>query len=415
MKTHPAHYNSREGDGLTNELTDKLVALARRLSSLMDVPLRIVDLENGRLVAGVIGDAPDFCPACGNPACNLCHTFSYGCHEAYRWGGKYVYYCHAGLAFVASSVSDEAGQPAGGLVLGPIVMGEMEDTLDSFQGAPNAALVRRLCNLSTRKVGDAAEILATLTEHAAGVAHSVMGSVSFRQEDLLQSLYAQREGGEPYPYEAERRLQQCILSGDKRGATAVLNEVLSKIFLISNYDIEMIRIRMVELLTLLSRATIEAGADSKEIFWFSTGCIKEMNNCKNIYDISAWITGILHRFISYSFDYSSVKHSDTVYKVIEYIRENYPHKITLDDVAAHVSFSKTYLSRIFKEETGENMSMYINRVRIEKAKLLLCDSQVKLIDVANLVGFDDQSYFTKVFKTFTGTSPKRYKEMRKKT
>jgi two-component system response regulator YesN len=399
-------------------MNEKVEALAGRLASLLDVSCRVVDLESGGVLGGVYGDAPDFCAACGHPACNLCHTFSYGCFEAYRWGGKYVYYCHEGLAFVASSVSDEAGHPAGGLVLGPIVMGEMEDTLEGFLGTEKEPRIRALCNLTTRKVGDAAEILADLTEHISGVAHSVMGSVSYKQEDILQSLYEQRpderEGGEPYPYEAEKRLQQCILSGDKRGATGVLNEVLAKIFVISNYDIEMIRIRMVELLTLLSRATIEAGADSKEIFWFSTGCIKEMNNCKNIYDISAWITGILHRFISYSFDYSSVKHSDTVYKVIEYIRENYPHKITLDSVAAHVSFSKTYLSRIFKEETGENMSMYINRVRIEKAKLLLCDSQVKLIEVANLVGFDDQSYFTKVFKSIVGTSPKRYKEMRKK-
>ena len=99
---------------------------------------------------------------------------------------------------------------------------------------------------------------------------------------------------------------------------------------------------------------------------------------------------------------------------MEYIRQNYYKKISLDSIAEHVNFSKTYLSRIFKEETGENISMYINKVRIEKAKLLMMDKSIGLIDVANLVGFEDQSYFSKVFRSLTGTSPKKYQENRGK-
>ena len=402
---------------LTADTVEQLEKYAIHLSNLVGTNMRIVDLAGGCMLSDVIGAAPYFAPHCGNPACSLASIYAYGCAEAYRWGGKYVFYCHEGLAFVAASVSDKTGELVGGLVAGPIAMGEMEDVLEPYRGTEKEGHVAALCNLPPRKVHDLAELLAGITELVSGVGHSIMGSISYRQEDILQSLYDERRASHtehPYPYEAEKRLMQCIRGGDKHGATAVLNELLAEIFFISNYDMELIRIRILELLTVLSRATIDAGADSKEIFWFSTGCIKEMNQCRNIYDLSVWITGILYRFISYSFDFSSVKHSDTVYKVVEYIRENYAEKITLDDVAGHVNFSKTYLSRIFKEEIGENMSFYINRVRIEKAKILLGDSQVRLIDVANRVGFDDQSYFTKVFKSIVGTSPKRFKEKRDK-
>lgn len=75
--------------------------------------------------------------------------------------------------------------------------------------------------------------------------------------------------------------------------------------------------------------------------------------CAAIEGLSVWITGVLQRFLGYSFDFSSVKHSDTVYKVTEYIRRSYFRKISLDDIARHVHFSKTYLSRIFEEETSE--------------------------------------------------------------
>lgn len=123
-----------------------------------------------------------------------------------------------------------------------------------------------------------------------------------------------------------------------------------------------------------------------------------------------WITRAIQRFLGYSFDFSSVKHSDTVYKVIEYIRRCYFRKISLDDIAQHVQFSKTYLSRIFKEKTGENISSYINKVRVDRAKLLLSDQDLSLVDVAALTGFEDQSYFTKVFKSTTGQTPKNIRK-----
>lgn len=135
--------------------------------------------------------------------------------------------------------------------------------------------------------------------------------------------------------------------------------------------------------------------------------------CAAIEDLSVWITGALQRFLGYSFDFSSVKHSDTVHKVTEYIRRSYFRKISLDDIARHVHFSKTYLSRIFKEETSENISSYINKVRVDRAKLL-SDQELSLVDVAALTGFEDQGYFTKVFKAATGQTPKKYKESRRR-
>ncbi len=56
------------------------------------------------------------------------------------------------------------------------------------------------------------------------------------------------------------------------------------------------------------------------------------------------------------------------------------------------------------------LSEYINKTRIEKSTRLLLDSSLSIVDVANLVGYEDQSYFTKVFKSIMGVSPGKYKE-----
>ena len=64
---------------------------------------------------------------------------------------------------------------------------------------------------------------------------------------------------------------------------------------------------------------------------------------------------------------------------------------------------------------GETLFSYINRIRVEKAKTLILDDSISIADVGGMCGFNDQSYFTKVFKSQTGVSPKKYRERRGRT
>ena len=109
-------------------------------------------------------------------------------------------------------------------------------------------------------------------------------------------------------------------------------------------------------------------------------------------------------------DAAATKHSYAVSKAINYIRQNYASKITLeghrqDGVPEPAPTSPSSLPR----RTGTTFSNYVIQVRIEKSKQLLLDSSVKLADVAYLVGFVDQSYFTKCFRKIVGISPGKYR------
>ncbi len=97
-------------------------------------------------------------------------------------------------------------------------------------------------------------------------------------------------------------------------------------------------------------------------------------------------------------------------QALNFIKYHYMEKISLDDVADELNISKHYLSSIFKKETGENMSLYINKLRIEKAKQLLLESDIKIKEVFEKVGYSDQQYFSKVFKKITGMTVIEYKE-----
>ena len=121
-----------------------------------------------------------------------------------------------------------------------------------------------------------------------------------------------------------------------------------------------------------------------------------------------WDYIVFQQASSFAGQYSS--YFPELTELMEYVKANFHRKISLDDVARTVYLSRSYLSSIFKEETGQSLFSYINKVRVEKSKLYLRDSGVALVDVAALCGFEDQSYFTKVFKKETGMSPKKYRD-----
>ena len=95
---------------------------------------------------------------------------------------------------------------------------------------------------------------------------------------------------------------------------------------------------------------------------------------------------------------------------LEYIEKYYQQTISVSDIARSVGTSTSYLSRIFKESTGETIIRTINQKRIEKAKAYLKETDLKVYEVADILGFENVTYFSRFFKKHTGVSPKEYKE-----
>ncbi|PNT90775.1 response regulator transcription factor [Clostridium thermosuccinogenes] len=94
----------------------------------------------------------------------------------------------------------------------------------------------------------------------------------------------------------------------------------------------------------------------------------------------------------------------------EYIHENYNKDITLEQIADHVFLSPVYVSRLFKEKTGENFSDYLVKVRMEKALKLLEEPRYKVYEVGYEIGYMSTKYFYKLFKKYYGCTPTEYRK-----
>lgn len=100
-----------------------------------------------------------------------------------------------------------------------------------------------------------------------------------------------------------------------------------------------------------------------------------------------------------------------VAQVDHFIKENYSLPIKLDDMAKLFHVNSSYLSRLYKKETGDSIITALNKYRIEKAKELLKSGDYLISEVGYLVGIGDPAYFTNVFNKYAGTSPQNYRSI----
>lgn len=126
-------------------------------------------------------------------------------------------------------------------------------------------------------------------------------------------------------------------------------------------------------------------------------------------EIDAWSLKLLKQIFDSLRDEKN-SDFDLIIKVDEYINAHLEDDISLDDISGYVYLSPIYFSRYFKKCTGENFSSYLIRKRIEKAKELLSETNLKVYQIGEKTGFGSIYYFNRVFKQYTGLTPNEYRK-----
>ncbi|HBE76711.1 MAG TPA: DNA-binding response regulator [Firmicutes bacterium] len=99
-------------------------------------------------------------------------------------------------------------------------------------------------------------------------------------------------------------------------------------------------------------------------------------------------------------------------KALAHIQQCFNTELTLEEVAATAFINPTYFSELFKQEVGTGFAEYITEIRVEKAKALLKIPELKIVEIAGMVGYRDANYFAKVFKKWIGLTPSEFREQK---
>jgi AraC-like DNA-binding protein/ligand-binding sensor protein len=381
-----------------------------------------------------------FCSLCRKYSPNIDRTWAddeYPCTQihidaisrAHRSGGVYIYTCDLGFAYWVCPLSS-GGRIAGAVVAGLILGIGRQETAERIvrmsRGQINSAAAVMLLEGVPEKNGEEIKALAWLLLTCAGhisrgteTCHEVLKRRAQQQSrlsaqiEVLKNQYADGDTGPGYPLEKERQLLSSLRRGDNEAARQALDELLALLFIANPDNFKFMQYRAIELVVLISRAAVASGNNGDILLGINNRYLMRIQEARTMEELIDVLYLVVDNMTGEISPFKGVRHALSLRRAERYIQENYTRKVSLREVADAAGLSAPYFSTIFKEEMGENLSSYLNRLRVDKAVAMLMETGLALSEIAASCGFEDQSWFSKIFKNYTGDSPGKYRGQNK--
>ena len=162
---------------------------------------------------------------------------------------------------------------------------------------------------------------------------------------------------------------------------------------------------------MITRLCKQNGMEMEQAFRLSDFYIQKLDGIHTVEEVQSlhdeMVMDYTEKMRRYFRDNTYSKH---INESKEYIYSHIKERITIEDLADSLGVSASYLSRLFKKETGISVSAYIRRQKIEMAKNLLQYSDYPIIEIANRLSFSSQSHFIQQFREVTGMTPGKYRD-----
>ena len=219
-----------------------------------------------------------------------------------------------------------------------------------------------------------------------------------------------------YPHELERRLISSIRAGNFSKSKAVFDEIFQNGFTQSMLSVEISKCLMFNTVNMMIRSLAEVSSSESADFVDKSKPVEKLLRCESTNEIKNEMLKILKVYCQRVDGlYNSKNKNDEnqwKYRVEGYVQENYyDENMSVTAIAEVFDVHPVYLSRVFREQSGENLLDYINRVRIEKAKELVKEQSYTLEELSKAVGYNNTKTFTRAFKKYEGTTPGKFKDM----
>ena len=212
------------------------------------------------------------------------------------------------------------------------------------------------------------------------------------------------------PYFLEQELLSKIKSGNLNDTLAVLKEINSlKRTRLSKDVLRSVKNSLICSVTLFTRAAIEGGVTPEAAFTLSDSIILAIEEINNMPELMEYEYTAAKQYVQIVQDLSRIKYSNIIQQAISYIYKNLTNKLTLQKISDAIYVHPNYLSSLFKREVGMSLPDYIMKTRVDESKYYIRYTNTKISDIAAFYQFCNQSYYTQVFRKFSGCTPNEYR------
>lgn len=217
-----------------------------------------------------------------------------------------------------------------------------------------------------------------------------------------------------YPVRKEKEFLELFKNGDVRSMDAYFDFRIAASLNKSSSNLRSQKNTLIVLVTTLAREAIEAGCNPEESTSLRDAIIKDIeafNDPKKIFEVEVRIVNHFLKKIQRNRSEGLTRITKTI---VNYVHNNLDDQITLNDLAKHCGRHPNYISALFKREKNMTIQQFIIEERIKKAKYLIKNSSLFLVEIAHLCGFENQSYFSYQFKNKVGCTPQEFRNMLKR-
>lgn len=214
-----------------------------------------------------------------------------------------------------------------------------------------------------------------------------------------------------YPIETQQQFINSLRAGDFDNAIQIIESVFDKSLLKGNVSIDMVRLSTFAIINTLVNAICDVTFVNNKYF-NDMDIVKKLLKCTTVIQMKEQIVDTLKKI---STDYGIRKKESNdgkIDNIIAYVKVNYVDiNLSVTSIAEHFDMNPVYLSRYFKEHTGEGLLHVINQTRIDEAKKLLSDAKMSIKDISEKVGFYNSTAFIRTFKKYEGITPGKFREI----
>lgn len=231
------------------------------------------------------------------------------------------------------------------------------------------------------------------------------------EEMTYLEFYTRENSTKHTPLENEMLFYEMVKKGNLKEVKSLIQPLGSEGFGVLSSDyLRNIKYHMIISVALITRFCVEGGMEHEMAYNLSDLYIVKTDNAASKKEIDAihmeMICDFTKRMSHVNKKSSLSKH---VIKCCEYVYNHVNQHIKIADIADTLGLSEQYLSKLFRQETGVQLSKYIMKKKIETAEQMLRFSEYDAVDIANFLAFSSHSHFIMVFRKATGLTPRQYR------
>ena len=208
-----------------------------------------------------------------------------------------------------------------------------------------------------------------------------------------------------------KRFLKIIADADKEGMSVEINELVTHLYRYSGRISGTVVLEIYQMLVKLFYKGIQVFNITDFREFSQENLLPQKQYFYSITGAFTYLSDIFQVLLKKCMEEKEDQSTRPVRNAQAYVEEHYMEPITLEEIAKHVGLNETYLSSVFKKQTGKSLIDFLTHVRVQHAKELLINHHKSINEIAEEVGFNDAKYFTKRFKKFTGVSPNEYRKL----